>query len=246
MQQTQRLRNNAAAIALALAANTAAVAIDDDDEFPAGGDCAGLEEGARGLCNAYCNAQDCPSHPNKNSCVVLRRNFERQTGSSMFPCDSGLPTATATSSRTATALPPSRTPTDTPAATATSTATANSPTVTATSVHTPTATVATATATATGDLPATATATEPLATVTATATATGVPTGTTTAMIGGARCMGDCSDDGDVDISDLTQCLLIVLGDRDPFECANGRRDGSQMRIGDLVVAVRHALEGCR
>jgi hypothetical protein len=50
-----------------------------------------LSGAAFGLCNAFCNAQDCPEHPEKDSCEELRRNFERQTGSSTFPCETTTP-----------------------------------------------------------------------------------------------------------------------------------------------------------
>ena len=48
--------------------------------------CSGLTGAAFGLCNAYCEAQDCDVHP-RPSCAHLKRNFERITGSSVFPCD---------------------------------------------------------------------------------------------------------------------------------------------------------------
>src|SRR5512139_705262 len=48
--------------------------------------CSGLTGAAFGLCNAYCEAQDCDVHP-RPSCPVLRRNFEKLTGSAVFPCD---------------------------------------------------------------------------------------------------------------------------------------------------------------
>jgi hypothetical protein len=48
--------------------------------------CSGLTGAAFGLCNAYCEAQDCDVHP-RPSCPVLRRNFQRITGSPVFPCD---------------------------------------------------------------------------------------------------------------------------------------------------------------
>src|SRR5215471_18223362 len=48
--------------------------------------CSGLTGAAFGLCNAYCEAQDCDVHP-RPSCEQLRRNFERVTGSDVFPCD---------------------------------------------------------------------------------------------------------------------------------------------------------------
>lgn len=320
MQPLRMLRMLSMAAAIALVASTAARAgdnMDDDDGMVPGDDiCAGLSEGAQGLCNAYCNAQDCPSHPSKNSCVMLRRNFERQTGTSIFPCDGiVIPTATFSPTRTATALPPTLTPTNTPAATGTATATRTGATPSATAEATQTATVgltatstsaptetatgaATATATKTGVPEATATDTSvPEATATGTATPTGIPTGTAAGALSCAdvdpdakftcetfcetehcptsphpfceelrgifaswtgssvfpceaagaagACMGDCGGDGAVDISDLTQCLLIVLGERDASQCAGARHDGGAMSIGDMVVAVRHALEGC-
>ena len=48
--------------------------------------CSGLTGAAFGLCNAYCEAQDCDVHP-RPSCAQLRRNFARVTGSDVFPCD---------------------------------------------------------------------------------------------------------------------------------------------------------------
>jgi hypothetical protein len=48
--------------------------------------CNGLTGAAFGLCNAYCEAQDCDVHP-RPSCAQLRRNFARVTGSDVFPCD---------------------------------------------------------------------------------------------------------------------------------------------------------------
>src|SRR5512139_1225383 len=48
--------------------------------------CSGLTGAAFGLCNAYCEAQDCDVHP-RPSCDQLRENFVRITGSSTFPCD---------------------------------------------------------------------------------------------------------------------------------------------------------------
>ena len=36
--------------------------------------CSGLQGAAYGLCNAYCEAQDCDAHP-KKSCEHLRTNF---------------------------------------------------------------------------------------------------------------------------------------------------------------------------
>jgi hypothetical protein len=48
--------------------------------------CTGLSGSARGLCNAYCQAQDCDVHE-RPSCEKLRTQFQRQTGSGKFPCD---------------------------------------------------------------------------------------------------------------------------------------------------------------
>jgi len=48
--------------------------------------CNGLSGAAFGLCTAYCEAQDCDRQPHP-SCNQLRRNFQRLTGSSVFPCD---------------------------------------------------------------------------------------------------------------------------------------------------------------
>lgn len=50
--------------------------------------CSGLSRSAFGICNAYCEAQDCDSHPKPSaSCEQLRVNFKRLTGRSVFPCD---------------------------------------------------------------------------------------------------------------------------------------------------------------
>ena len=91
--------------------------------------CADLSGAAFGLCNAFCNAQHCDVEP-QPSCEVLRQNFERQTGSSTFPCEVA---------RTAT---PTQTgiPTGTVSATLTPTATAPPPTGTATATGVPTGT----------------------------------------------------------------------------------------------------------
>jgi hypothetical protein len=48
--------------------------------------CTGLTGAARGLCNAYCQAQDCDVHP-RPSCEKLRANYQKVTGSNTFPCD---------------------------------------------------------------------------------------------------------------------------------------------------------------
>ena len=47
---------------------------------------AGLTGAAFGLCNAYCEAQDCDVH-DRPSCERLRKNFAKHTGTRVFPCD---------------------------------------------------------------------------------------------------------------------------------------------------------------
>lgn len=48
--------------------------------------CSGLQGAAFGICNAYCEAQDCDVHP-RPSCARLLANFRRITGMPSFPCD---------------------------------------------------------------------------------------------------------------------------------------------------------------
>ncbi len=51
-------------------------------------ECVGLTGAAFGLCNAYCEAQDCDVlDPERKSCQRLRDNFLRHTGLDIFPCD---------------------------------------------------------------------------------------------------------------------------------------------------------------
>lgn len=148
-------------------------ACEDGDCNPGDADfCEDLHGAAFGLCNAFCNAQQCQIEW-KHSCDELRRNFERQTGQSTFPCEGEQPTATGTRSTT-------RTPTQTPLiATATATATSGVGAATSTATRTPFA-GATATLTA-GTAAATVTATRTNSTATATGTATSTgPTATVT------------------------------------------------------------------
>ena len=61
-----------------------------DDETPALETiCDGLTGAAFGLCNAYCEAQDCNLLPagSLESCEDLRKNYTKKTGKSAFPCD---------------------------------------------------------------------------------------------------------------------------------------------------------------
>jgi hypothetical protein len=299
------------ALVVALVTSSAALAVDDGDELPPPGDdvCAGLADEVLGLCNAFCNAQDCPAHPNKNSCVVLRRNFEQQTGQSTFPCEGEVITATPSPSRTATSIRPSATPTNTAAATVSATRRHTAtPAATATRTGLPTATL---TGIPAGTATATQTSSAATATATAASTATGTPAGTATqtpsegtnpcaglsegafglcnafcnaqdcpadphpscevlrrnfakqtgsavfpceengsaatptAAGGTEGCMGDCGGDGVVDISDLTRAILVVLGERDPSECPSVQGVGASPSVPHMVLAVRHALEGC-
>ena len=48
--------------------------------------CGDLTGAAKGLCNAYCEAQDCDEHE-RPSCERLRKNFEKKTGGRTLPCD---------------------------------------------------------------------------------------------------------------------------------------------------------------
>jgi hypothetical protein len=50
-------------------------------------DNAGLERAAFGLCIMFCEASDCDLHPTRSSCRILRRNYHRLTGESLFPCE---------------------------------------------------------------------------------------------------------------------------------------------------------------
>jgi hypothetical protein len=73
-------------VVIALAGSTT-FAKTPDGETPAEETvCADLAGAAFGLCNAYCEAQDCDVHP-RPSCERLRASLEKITGSSLFPCD---------------------------------------------------------------------------------------------------------------------------------------------------------------
>jgi hypothetical protein len=227
---------------------------DCDDNDNGGNDkefCEEFHGAAFGLCNAFCNAQQCHLFP-KHSCDVLRQNFERQTGLSTFPCEGeGTPTVTPTD----TPLP--LTPTTTPPLTATGSATATA-TRAVTGTATDTATIATATATATDTAAApSATATsEPFQTSTATATDTpevpvatatstqlATPTGTAAGVIA-SQCTCDCDGNGRVSIDDLLRSVLVVLGGLPQSDC-EALADHGALRIQDLIRGVRNALDGC-
>jgi hypothetical protein len=65
--------------------------------------CSGLTGAAFGLCNAYCEAQDCDVHP-RPSCPILRRNFARSPGVRSFPAIAAAATARSRTTRNATRL----------------------------------------------------------------------------------------------------------------------------------------------
>jgi len=65
----------------------AASARTPDGETPAEESvCDGTTGAAFGLCNAYCEAQDCDVHDRK-SCERLRKRYKKKTGTDVFPCD---------------------------------------------------------------------------------------------------------------------------------------------------------------
>lgn len=59
-------------------------------------------------------------------------------------------------------------------------------------------------------------------------------------------CSGDCDQTGRVDIDDLVVMTNVALGERPLDDCSSGDIDGDgTIRIGELVRAVRYALDGC-
>lgn len=118
----------------------------------------------------------------------------------------------------------------------TPTATVNAPTRTATRTPTPTAT---------RPRPPTQ---RPTSTETRTRTPTRTPTPTATGPTPTLHpfCAGDCSMDGTVTIEDLVRTLAVVLGTVSLSDCpaADGDHNG-RLDIGDLILAVTRALEGC-
>jgi hypothetical protein len=48
---------------------------------------AGLMGSALGLCVAFCEANDCDTHPKAKACEKLRGNYARITGELAFPCE---------------------------------------------------------------------------------------------------------------------------------------------------------------
>src|SRR5262245_31289534 len=49
--------------------------------------CSAVAQSARGVCRAYCRALDCPDGPRGVACEALRKEWQKRTGSSLFPCD---------------------------------------------------------------------------------------------------------------------------------------------------------------
>jgi hypothetical protein len=73
------------------------------------GKCQGLSGAALGICVSFCEAHQCYTLPDRNSCQVLRSAFQKLTRKSVFPCE--LPSSAI---RAATATPtPAATPTAT-------------------------------------------------------------------------------------------------------------------------------------
>jgi hypothetical protein len=49
--------------------------------------CSAVPQPARGVCRAYCGALDCPHGHRGAACEALRKNWQKLSGSSLFPCD---------------------------------------------------------------------------------------------------------------------------------------------------------------
>lgn len=60
-----------------------------------------------------------------------------------------------------------------------------------------------------------------------------------------AACPGDCDGDGSISIAELVTGTNILLGLIPASRCAGLAADGAEVTVGDLVRAVRAALEGC-
>jgi hypothetical protein len=74
-------------LALLLALAGRAITQTPDEQPPSQeAPCDGLTGAAFGICNAYCEAQDCDVH-DRPSCKRLRARFLKVTGEDRFPCD---------------------------------------------------------------------------------------------------------------------------------------------------------------
>jgi YVTN family beta-propeller protein len=95
----------------------------------------------------------------------------------------------------------------------------------------------------------TPTPTSPVPTATATATPTGpTPSATATRTDGipPLGCAGDCSRDSVITIEELVFAVGVALGDQPLDNCRNADRDrDGSVRINELLLAVRAALDGC-
>ncbi len=61
-----------------------------------------------------------------------------------------------------------------------------------------------------------------------------------------AFCVGDCGDDGKVEISELVTMVRIALDLEDIADCPLGDADGDgAIRVGELIAAVTRSLTGC-
>jgi hypothetical protein len=237
--------------------------------------CEELSGAAFGLCTAFCEAQDCPAHPDHPSCDELRKNFMKQTGLSTFPCENGaLPTTTATATLTAgegesATFTPTDTPTQTPPpATATSTQGIGIPVGTATATSTRTPRVGDVCAgledgafglcnafcnaqncPSHPDHPSCDELRENFEKQTGLSTFpcenAAGATATITPAPMGGHCDCDCRDDGIVTVDDLIHGVHIALGSQPMADCPHLIGRVAVLHISDLVAAVADALHGC-
>ncbi len=65
-------------------------------------------------------------------------------------------------------------------------------------------------------------------------------------MVGPATaCVGDCDENGTVDVADIVTGIGMVLGTASANACPSLYNFGGRVDVADLLVAVRHAAEGC-
>jgi len=86
-------------------------------------------------------------------------------------------------------------------------------------------------------------------TVTPSPTATSTPTqppAPRTPTVTDSTCVGSCTGEGDVTVSDLIQMVNIVLGRAPLSSCSAGDGTGSRkLTVADIVAAVNALLNGC-
>jgi hypothetical protein len=69
---------------------------------------------------------------------------------------------------------------------------------------------------------------------------------TPTATPGGPRCVGDCDDNGTVEVEEVIKGVNIALGSALLGTCQASDADGSgTVTINELIIAVNNALNGC-